>query len=133
MKPEDTVMKPRQILDLVWSGKGSPLDMDRRLLKVAQAQAEITGKIMYEEGRLYGKQESLLNQTIIEQQVKDARQAAIREVVEWILAHSSTPMRSNLDPTVFTFAMHMSLDIWQEQLKIWFKDNPELLKELGIE
>jgi len=64
-------------------------------------------KAGYEEGRLYGRQESLLNQAIIDHQVKDAKKSGIREVVEWI--EKENP---------FSF-IYRSSTTWQAKLKEW--------------
>lgn len=58
-----------------------------------------------------------------DQEIEQARQGGRREVVEWILKTGTCP----------ECGMGIETKVWQAQLKEWFKDNPELLKELGIE
>ena len=64
--------------------------------------------------------------TILEANVEEARLNGIREVVEWI---ESVPPREIDGADQYT----VTLEQWQAKLKDWLKDNPELLKEWGIE
>ena len=56
-------------------------------------------------------------------EVKEAEQAGMRKVVEWICSFICFTNEQDM-PKLF--------NLWKAQLKIWFKDNPELLKEWGI-
>lgn len=51
-------------------------------------------------------------------EIREERKAGIKEVVEWIEEEDAID--------------RMERERWQAQLKIWFKDSPELLKEWGI-
>ena len=53
----------------------------------------------------------------------EGKQAGIREVVEFYIWWEFGQ-----------YGHDTELDIaWQDKLKVWFKDNPELLKEWGLE
>ena len=97
MEAKDTVMTLLQI---------HTKDPDKSFL---EAQAEISFRAGYEEGRLYGKQESLLNQAIINQQVKDAKQEGIREVVEFV--------EGNIPKTLSNYVGFWKN--WQSKLNDW--------------
>jgi len=58
----------------------------------------------------------------IREELVKVRQQGIREVVEWVNEHS-----------IYEIWMKDGKGKWQAQLRIWFKGNPELLKEWGIE
>ena len=57
--------------------------------------------------------------------LKEAEMAGIRKVVEWLSSHSHCGTAGGASFCVANWE-------WQSQLKEWFKDNPELLKELGV-
>ena len=56
---------------------------------------------------------------IAQAQAEISFKAGIKEVVEWIVDNG--------------LWINCPEEIWEVQLKIWFKDNPELLKLWGIE
>lgn len=107
MEAKDTVMKLRKILDLVWSGKGSPLDMDVRLLKVAEAQAEISFKAGQESRCDWHKP---LPQ-IIAESFSEGKKAGIKEVVEFVQQF-----------LVFDKWYLVKPDEWKAKLKEWGVD-----------
>uniref|UniRef100_A0A6H1ZRS0 Uncharacterized protein n=1 Tax=viral metagenome TaxID=1070528 RepID=A0A6H1ZRS0_9ZZZZ len=78
-------------------------------------QAGISFKLGYEEGRLYGKQESLFNQAIIDQWVKDSRQEGIRAVVNWGLETCPHDLFGE-GTQCYKRACDMC---WAEQIKLW--------------
>lgn len=53
---------------------------------------------------------------------EEIKRKGIRKAVEWLNAN-----------TTFRYGIAISNDKWKAQLKEWFKDNPELLKQWGIE
>lgn len=112
MKAKDTVLSNGKLL--VMLGTPNFTEMEGR-----EKQAEITWDIAYkagyEEGRLYGKQESLLNQAIIDQQVQDAKQAGLKEVVEWI--EGFVYKEITFDPDVKAY--YISGKVWQAKLREW--------------
>ena len=75
------------------------------LRRAVEKQGEISFKVGYEEGRLYGKSESLLSKASIDLMVADSKKAGIQEVVEWIQNHGG-----GLD------GFHTE---WQAKLKEW--------------
>jgi len=138
VKWEGTVMSDEQIMDarIGEEGKGfhyMPVSYQDR--GIAQAQAEITGKIMEQAG----KEEAW---RLSEATRLDFYRAGIRLVAEWIIAHSYHPYTySKVNPEGKTplDRWEPCLDgrlldelEWQAKLKRWFKNNPELLKEWGI-
>ncbi len=99
LRAEDTVMREVAKRPCVFTSKGQYRTPWSIADNTAKAQAKITWdaarldmekqladakKTGYEEGRLYGKEESLLNQANIDQQVEDATRAGRKEIIEWI-------------------------------------------------
>ena len=110
---EDTVIKPDELgLAII---KHPELPMGQA---IAIEQAEISFKI----GKTAGVAESLIPSV---NAIKDSYKAGINEVVKWIEEHKYKTRYLEGDIMV-------SVEDWQTQLKDWFKDNPELLKEWGL-
>ena len=72
-----------------------------------------------EELELYHFKSKKLEKAIAQAQAEISFKAGIKEVVEWIVDNG--------------LWINCPEEIWEVQLKIWFKDNPELLKLWGIE
>ena len=85
------------------------------LRRAVEKQGEISFKAGYEEGRLYGKSESLLSKASIDLMVADSKKAGIKEVVEWIETHHEQVIMGSFS----LYQWSIVVDEWQAKLKEW--------------
>lgn len=83
---------------------------------IALAQTEVTWKardVEIEAAKVQGFEAGL-----------EQGESLAKKVVEWIELNHHYPQTKG--------GYYFATSIWQAQLKIWFKDNPELLKKWGL-
>ena len=109
-KWQDTVLDKLDMENIV---KNTPLDITVDFQLVAEAQAKATWEAAFEAGKLEGR----------------------REVVVWVLLLPREPEMEDRFSNPETPMWHIVVeqDELQDQLRLWFKDNPKLLKDWGIE
>lgn len=109
-----------------------------RLRLVRQAQAEISfeagrksrdseiaeaHKAGYDEGFRLGfidGQNNLFQADgILVSKIAEAKKEGMKEVMEFVLKHSSKPLCSHINPQVITFHSNFILEDWEAQLKEW--------------
>jgi len=148
MRAEDTVIDNKDIVKyhkklFPWMYQGNDDDWceeqlhrlitllessDVNLLLKAQAEVSIKTK---------DSEVSELEETveILKAQLRQsgyAEQAGVRKVVEWLMLYKRKPEQfDSLHPFLRTDDIYITSASCQAKLKEWFKDNPELLKQLG--
>ena len=82
----------------------------------------------------------LIREDELYQKLDESRKAGMREVVGFVqpLLGRINDLVSDIrgdwtDPRTECRAIFDIINQWQDKLKVWFKDNPELLKEWGLE
>ena len=121
MEAKDTLMSRDYAKSLILTKHCSPETKPSDIVVTAveesliTEQAEVSFRAGFEEGRLYGKQESLFNQAIIDQWVKDSRQEGIRAVVNWGLETCPHDLFGE-GTQCYKRACDMC---WAEQIKLW--------------
>ncbi len=139
MEAKDTVMNSKDnsfLWDKLW---GNRFYGDVRQLLYLQAEItwkardqeiEAARKAGYEQGYIDGTYDGLQRQQIgaakLKAEIVEAKKAGMKKVVDWI----------NKEPTGQPYSMYPGFILIsperQTQLKLWFKDEPELLKKWGI-
>jgi len=111
VEAKDTVISPEK-RDCILRIAGIKFH-DGSSVEIAQEQAKATWEAAFEAGKLEGR----------------------REVVVWVLLLPREPEMEDRFSNPETPMWHIVVeqDELQDQLRLWFKDNPKLLKDWGIE